>query len=222
MSLERTVVVYTALLLLNEVGLDGLTMRRLAERLNVQNPALYWHFKNKQELLNQMATLMLADAFSGLRPPASDEDWAEWLANVAGRFHQVLLSYRDGAQLVANADLIGSEMFGVLDLALRVLKQAGFDLRLAFGGLATLLDYTLSAAFRDPAEPSNTSTGSNEKSGTLKANIDPERFPTLAAALHEVADTATGGHTIGVEMGVQLILTGMRAAKQSTDTLAIH
>src|SRR5437764_13074576 len=111
MSLERTVVVHTALVLLNEVGL---TMRRLAERLGVQNPALYWHFKNKQELLNQIATLMLADAFSGLEPPASDQDWAEWLAIVAGRFHYVLVSYRDGARVVANADLIGSEMFGLL------------------------------------------------------------------------------------------------------------
>lgn len=40
-------VVRAALDLLNEVGLDGLTLRRIATELDVQAPALYWHVKNK-------------------------------------------------------------------------------------------------------------------------------------------------------------------------------
>jgi len=50
--LERDLVVNTALKLLDEVGLDGLTLRKLAAELGVQAPALYWHFKNKQALLD--------------------------------------------------------------------------------------------------------------------------------------------------------------------------
>src|ERR1700688_4158094 len=55
-ALKRQGVVRTALRILDEVGLDGLTVRKLASELGVQAPALYWHFKNKQALLDEMAT----------------------------------------------------------------------------------------------------------------------------------------------------------------------
>ncbi|MFP3693803.1 TetR family transcriptional regulator, partial [Burkholderia sp. SIMBA_048] len=59
-KLDREAVVGTALELLNEVGVDGLTTRKLADRLGVQQPALYWHFRNKRALLDALAEAMLA------------------------------------------------------------------------------------------------------------------------------------------------------------------
>ena len=53
--LDREHVVRVALRLLDEAGLDGLTLRRLAAELDVKAPALYWHFANKQDLLDHMA-----------------------------------------------------------------------------------------------------------------------------------------------------------------------
>ncbi len=44
-KLDRETVIQAALELLNEVGVDNLTTRKLAERLKVQQPALYWHFR---------------------------------------------------------------------------------------------------------------------------------------------------------------------------------
>ena len=60
MALDRAQVVTAAIELLDEVGLDGLTLRRLAQELGVQAPALYWHFKDKQELLDQMMVTISA------------------------------------------------------------------------------------------------------------------------------------------------------------------
>jgi TetR/AcrR family transcriptional regulator, tetracycline repressor protein len=215
MRLERATVVRAALALLNEVGLDALTVRQLAERLGVTNPALYWHFKNKQELLNYMAEVMVADAFFGLRPPMDNEAWAEWLAEVAGRFRHALLSHRNGARVVATADLTRSEMFKVLDLALRVLTEAGFDLRMALGGTVTILDYTLGATFEEQAEPLHTLTDRIDRTGASGDALDLERLPMLAAALNNAADAAGGDRAGGFDVGVQLILGGMRAAKLS-------
>ncbi|MFF5945755.1 TetR family transcriptional regulator, partial [Streptomyces althioticus] len=56
--LDRARVADTALRLLNEVGLDGLTLRAIAKELDVKAPALYWHFRDKQALLDEMATQM--------------------------------------------------------------------------------------------------------------------------------------------------------------------
>ena len=47
MAIEREKILDAALMLINEVGLDKFTTRRLAERLGVQQPALYWHFRSK-------------------------------------------------------------------------------------------------------------------------------------------------------------------------------
>jgi TetR/AcrR family tetracycline transcriptional repressor len=91
-------VVRAALELLNEVGLEGLTTRRLADALGVQGPALYWHFKNKQELIDEMSRTLLAESFAPRRP---DEDWAQWLLETGRRLRQALLSYRDSARLIA-------------------------------------------------------------------------------------------------------------------------
>ncbi|HEX8806526.1 MAG TPA: TetR family transcriptional regulator, partial [Candidatus Aquilonibacter sp.] len=55
-GLSRETIVQAALELLNELGIDGLTVRALASRLGVRAPTLYWHVKNKQELLDEMAT----------------------------------------------------------------------------------------------------------------------------------------------------------------------
>ena len=55
-GLDRQVIVNAALALLDEDGIDALTLRALAARLGVQAPALYWHVRNKQELLDEMGT----------------------------------------------------------------------------------------------------------------------------------------------------------------------
>ena len=98
MRLERQMVVRAALELLNEAGLEGLTTRRLAEALGVQGPALYWHFKNKQELIDEMAQALLFDAYGSKE---LGQDWAQWLTEGARRLRRSLLSYRDGALLLA-------------------------------------------------------------------------------------------------------------------------
>src|ERR1051326_1046185 len=101
MALDRAQVVKTAIDLLDEVGLDGLTLRRLAKQLGVQAPALYWHFKNKQELLDQMAETIAHDE-APLRPVTPDIPWDEWIAQRARDMRASLVRHRDGAMLAAS------------------------------------------------------------------------------------------------------------------------
>ena len=97
--LDRPTIIRAALELLNEGGLDGLTTRRLAGRLSVQSPTLYWHVKNKRELLDLMASAIL------FRPPPGGFDfarpWWEWSADLARVIRLNLLEYRDGGRVVA-------------------------------------------------------------------------------------------------------------------------
>jgi TetR/AcrR family tetracycline transcriptional repressor len=213
MPLARESVVRVALTLLDEVGLDGLTVRRLAERLGVQNPALYRHFKNKQDLLDAMARAMVADAFVGTGLPATGEYWMEWLADVATRFQRTLLAYRDGARVIGLADLSGSDLLATQEMALRVLTVAGFDLRAALVSVVAIFDYALGAAFEEQTDPTHTTLRRGDTSRSRP--LDTARLPLMAAALDEFAVTGTGSPRLGFKGGLDLILAGMAASKTS-------
>ncbi|GIL25582.1 TetR family transcriptional regulator [Actinocatenispora comari] len=97
---RRDEVLHAALDLLDEVGLDALTTRRLAERLGVQPGALYRHFPSKRALL----TAMIGEVTAGgpaAGPPPADATWDEILRAVALEYRNRLLRHRDGARLVA-------------------------------------------------------------------------------------------------------------------------
>src|SRR5579862_9905479 len=74
-TLDQARVVRAALALLDEVGLDELTMRRLAERLGVKAASLYRHVRNKDELL-----ALLGDEISAEIPlPRGSGPWQDQL-----------------------------------------------------------------------------------------------------------------------------------------------
>ena len=124
-KLQPNTVIRAALDLLNEVGVDGLTTRKLAERLGVQQPALYWHFRNKRALLDALAEAMLAENHTHSVPRA-DDDWRSFLIGNARSFRQALLAYRDGARIHAGTRP-GAPQMETADAQLRFLCEAGFS-----------------------------------------------------------------------------------------------
>lgn len=138
-SLDRAAVVRAALGLLKEVGLDGLTTRRLATELGVKSPALYWHFRNKQELLNAMADALVQDA--GMGPPRSGESWQEWLARRARGYRTSLLAYPDSARLIVAARNLGPATLRTFNEELQAMVYLGFDPVQALRTITALTNY---------------------------------------------------------------------------------
>lgn len=95
MALTREQIVDTAFAMLRDGGLAGLTMRRLAARLEVQPGALYYHVASKQELLVAVAARILADEEEAL---ATADPRA-----AARSLRAALLRVRDGAEVVSFA-----------------------------------------------------------------------------------------------------------------------
>lgn len=93
-------VVAEALDLLDEVGLDGVSTRRLAQRLGVEQPSLYWHFRKKEDLLGAMAEAAMAPQATAPLPTPGD-DWYAWFGDNFRSFRRTLLLRRDGARLHA-------------------------------------------------------------------------------------------------------------------------
>ena len=80
----------TGLRIVDEEGLDALTIRRLAEELNINGASLYHHFRNKEEIVAGVAAL----ALEGVRTPSgASEDWREWLLKNFEAYRHALLAH---------------------------------------------------------------------------------------------------------------------------------
>ncbi|MCZ7437400.1 TetR/AcrR family transcriptional regulator C-terminal domain-containing protein [Micromonospora sp. WMMC241] len=71
--LTREHIVDVAVALLDQHGADGLTMRRLAERLDVTATALYWHVRTKDDVVD----LAVDRIFGDVPVPDASDDWAQ-------------------------------------------------------------------------------------------------------------------------------------------------
>jgi TetR/AcrR family tetracycline transcriptional repressor len=99
MALEKAAIVDAGLALLKAEGFDALSLRKIADALGVQTPALYWHVKNRAELYGLMAEHMLHEAIDHV-----DEtlDGRAWLAAFGRSIHHVHMRRRDAARLVSS------------------------------------------------------------------------------------------------------------------------
>ncbi|MFH8804382.1 TetR/AcrR family transcriptional regulator C-terminal domain-containing protein [Streptomyces sp. NPDC017936] len=140
--LDRKRVADTALRLLNEVGLEGLTLRAIAKELDVKAPALYWHFKDKQALLDEMATEMYRRMVAGT-PLDPDDTWRERLLGSSRGLRAALLGYRDGAKVFSGSRFTGIEHAEQMEENLRLFTAAGFTLAQAVRATTTTYLYTL-------------------------------------------------------------------------------
>jgi AcrR family transcriptional regulator len=98
-ALSRDQVVATAVDLLRRYGLADLSMRRLARELGVAPGALYWHVANKQELLVEVADVLLSE----IPDPRPDQPPAEALVGLAVAVRDALVQVPDGADVVGLA-----------------------------------------------------------------------------------------------------------------------
>src|SRR5690606_27399768 len=79
-----------ALRVIDEEGLEALSIRRLGRELDVQGISLYHHFKNKEEILIVVCELALAEVRT---PNNTDTDWREWLMQNAKAYRKALLAH---------------------------------------------------------------------------------------------------------------------------------
>lgn len=123
--LDRETITRAAVELLDEAGLAELSTRRLAIKLGVRSPTLYWHVRNKAELLDLVAETICADAFR------IDETlpWREQLLSGLRQFRALLLAHRDAAALLRLRPPSGPHRLGHIDTTVGILLRAGFPAR---------------------------------------------------------------------------------------------
>ncbi|MFI8948911.1 TetR/AcrR family transcriptional regulator [Streptomyces sp. NPDC053750] len=203
--LDRRRVADTALKLLNEVGLDGLTLRTIARELDVKAPALYWHFKDKQALLDEMATEMYRRMVAGI-PLDADDTWRERLLKANRGLRAALLGYRDGAKVFSGSRFTGAEHAEQMEDNLRLFTAAGLSLAQAVR--ATTTTYLFTLGFVTEEQGVQPLPGERREGFELDARARlMADFPLTAAAGTEMF-TDFDRH---FEEGLELVITGIGA-----------
>jgi TetR/AcrR family tetracycline transcriptional repressor len=120
-GLSQQQLVDEALALLQEAGLAGLSTRRLAQRLGVQSPALYWHVRNKDELLRLVADAICAEMAlpDAALPPRTR------LEAIAREYRRVLTGHRDAPRLFAEQPPVGRHRIALYDAAVGAFLDGG-------------------------------------------------------------------------------------------------
>ncbi|GAB2738398.1 TetR/AcrR family transcriptional regulator C-terminal domain-containing protein [Kitasatospora kifunensis] len=210
MKISAEAIARAALEQLNESGLDGLTMRQVAQRLGVQVATLYWHLKNKRQLLDAMADVMMSDAADGLEAPRREESWADWSAAWAWRLRATMLRYRDGGRVFAGTAVTGPDAYRRIELMLRALQDGGFAVRDAARSFPVILHYTVGFTIEEQARTGADYADEDNpyRASRLFQDLDATRFPLTAEAHDNLFEADTDA---GFEHGLRVVLAGMSA-----------
>ncbi|HEV7319883.1 MAG TPA: TetR/AcrR family transcriptional regulator C-terminal domain-containing protein [Ensifer sp.] len=172
LSLQR--IVATAVDLLDAEGVDGLTMRRLADRLGAGAMSLYWHVENKEKVFD----LALDAALQHRAPPqaALALDWREDVVRQLEDWRVCMLRHPWSASLLPRRAL-GPNILGRLELLSATLSRAGVadaDLNVAIWSLwnyvigATVTRANFDRSDDDQAAAQKRVTGLNERYPTIE------------------------------------------------------
>ncbi len=200
MAIARKQIVAAAIALLDEVGIDQFTTRKLAERLGVAQPALYWHFKNKRALFDAVNEAIMIDGHIS-RVPRPGQSWQDFLKANARSFRALLLAHRDGARIHAGTRPGPSDLAGV-DAQLKLYADTGFDdATSAYAGIA-ISRYVLGSVLEEQAE--------HERGPEWDLPADFDAYPevkrlVVTYILDEHAEERT------FELGLELIVDGLAA-----------
>jgi TetR/AcrR family tetracycline transcriptional repressor len=179
LTLDRQRIIAEAVALLDDEGLEGVTTRKLAARLGVQSPTLYWHLPNKAALVTAIAEAILEQQVADMTPPDPDERWQDWLIGLAEQLRRALLAHPDGARIIS-ASQLSLNMAAISELAMSTLVARGIPLRQARVIVLTVERFTVGHVLEEQAPRPDA-----EALKDFDMAAFTEQHPTVVAAIAE-------------------------------------
>ncbi|MFI7707677.1 TetR/AcrR family transcriptional regulator [Nonomuraea sp. NPDC049480] len=191
-------------------GLDAVTIRRLATDLGVTPMALYWHYKNKEQLLGGMADHLIA----GFTPkPADDRPWQERLRDLVEGLVRTLRTHPCARNVLEQVDQTTVPNFlAVWDHALGLCREAGFSVPES----CLITKYVLQSAIAIADQPVHFTSGRTpEEVAEIQRqkrlglqSLPVEKYPHLVEMAGPLVE---GDWRLYDTFGVDLVFAGIEA-----------
>jgi AcrR family transcriptional regulator len=207
--LTKQAVVDRALALGDAEGLEALTIRRIATELGVTPMALYWHFRNKEELLAGLGDQIWSELDTNVDPSAS---WDMQMRGLLESLLHVLRAHPCASQLILEGEKQTDAALVASETALAVLRRGGFDpehaAEIARSALWTGLMLVMSEPGFHPSMSPAEKAEAQRKHHVQLALLPPDRYPRLVEA---ALPMSCGDPEFHYSFGVDLFVAGVRA-----------
>jgi TetR/AcrR family transcriptional regulator, tetracycline repressor protein len=182
-GLSKAGIVRAALDVLDESGIDGLTVRAVAARLGVQAPALYWHVRDKQQLLDEMATEIWRQVAAEVAALPAGWPWPELMAAFAAITRRALLAHRDGAKVFSGTYLTDASVLEAQEAWLARMTGEGFTVADVTRAYSLIYDFTIGFCIEEQAVAQVAASGDDRYSLTRRAErLDARTHPLVVQA----------------------------------------
>jgi AcrR family transcriptional regulator len=214
--LSRDAIVDAALRVVDREGVEGVSMRRVAEELDTGPSSLYWHVRNKDELLNLVFDRVVGEIEL---PPLDTSRWKEQVKESAREARRVMSRHRDIARVSLGQIPIGPNLIRFVEWQLALLRGAGIpDRAAAYAG--DLFGLYLGAfAYEETlglGSPTGEELPPHEVLAMIRdyfASLPPDRFPNTVALVDELM---AGGPDERFEFGLDVLVRGLAAQAESS------
>jgi AcrR family transcriptional regulator len=201
--LNRDRVLQAALRLADTEGIEALSMRKLAQELGVQAMSLYNHVANKDDILDGIVDLVVAE----IQVPDLTLDWKTAMRERSLSAYQVLSRHPWAIMALMSRINVGPAMLRYIDATLGCLLEAGFSDEMADHAWnaidSHIYGYTLQE-LNFPIEPSEYIA----TAGDYIDQIPPEKYPYMnRLTQYIIKGTYDGLHDF--EFGLELLLNGL-------------
>ncbi|HEV8222646.1 MAG TPA: TetR/AcrR family transcriptional regulator C-terminal domain-containing protein [Streptosporangiaceae bacterium] len=208
-TLTTEAIVAAAIEVLDEGGVAGLSMRRVAEHLGTGAASLYAHVSGKEELLE-----LVYDALVGQVPLVEPDPatWRDQLRQIMRDFHDVLVSHTDAALAGLGRIPTSPQTMAAAEVLAGIMRAGGLCPLVVALGLDQLVLYVSATAFEDGLFR----RGMDEEEmlryyagvHAFYAALPAERYPVLAS----IAPDMTGhDDTERFSFGLDVLIAGLEA-----------
>jgi AcrR family transcriptional regulator len=203
--LTRERVLDAALKLADQSGLEGLSMRKLGQALGVEAMALYYHFANKERVLDGIVDLV----YTEIDVPKAGADWKTAMRQRAISVRDALLRHRWAIGLMESRTNPGPANLRHHDAVIGCLRAAGFDMAATATAYSLLDSYIYGFAMTKMNLPFEDTSDIVEMSETMLAPFAPGEYQNLADFITEHAMKPGYDYANEFEHGLDVILDGL-------------
>ncbi|MFD1047515.1 TetR/AcrR family transcriptional regulator, partial [Kibdelosporangium lantanae] len=146
-TLNRDVIVATALAIIDADGLESLSMRKLGAQLGVDPMAVYYHLPNKAALFDGVVEAILSELGQDLISLAAkwkpDDEWSSEVVAVMSTYREVLRRHPYALPVVSTRPVRSPEALASFERILDAYTRAGFDLQSAVFAMTCAVEFTI-------------------------------------------------------------------------------
>jgi TetR/AcrR family transcriptional regulator, tetracycline repressor protein len=207
--LTRRAVVDRAMQLADATGLDGLTIRKLAQELGVTPMALYWHFRSKDALLDGLTERVWSEIDIDVDAAAP---WTDQLRGLLESLLQVLRAHPAAPALLLNQESQNEFFLRATETTLDVLRNAGFDPRYASEIARTALWTGITLVMSEAGITSldaDDRTELQRRKQVVFATLPAVRYPRLVECAAPM--TACDDPEFHYQLGIDVFIAGVQA-----------